>query len=106
MGTLNQTETFLESEIAKSLKYFEGKTDKYFYDVLYWLHENQIECKFNIYSGEIFVYGIWIGIDSKTRFKLFGKSYKYPLEKLKKKILEMEDELIEDLKSREWQWLK
>jgi len=45
MKTLNQTETFLESEIAKSLKYFEGKTDKYFYDVLYWLHENQIECK-------------------------------------------------------------
>ena len=106
METLNQTETFLESEIAKSLKYFEGKTDKYFYDVLYWLHENQIECKFNIYSGEIFVYGMWIGIDSKTRFKFFGKSYKYPLEKLKKKILEMEDELIEDLKSREWQWLK
>ena len=103
MKTLNQTETFLESEIAKSLKYFEGKTDKYFYDVLYWLHENQIECKFNIYSGEIFVYGMWIGIDSKTRFKFFGKSYKYPLEKLKKKILEMEDELIEDLKSREWQ---
>ena len=106
METLNQTETFLESEIAKSLKYFEGKIDKYFYDVLYWLHENQIECKFNIYSGEIFVYGMWIGIDSKTRFKFFGKSYKYPLEKLKKKILEMEDELIEDLKSREWQWLK
>ena len=106
MGTLNQTETFLESEIAKSLKYFEGKTDKYFYDVLYWLHENQIECKFNIYSGEIFVYGMWIGIDSKTRFKFFGKPYSYPLEKLKKKILEMEDELIEDLKSREWQWLK
>ena len=106
MKTLKQTETFLESEIAKSLKYFEGKTDKYFYDVLYWLHENQIECKFNIYSGEIFVYGMWIGIDSKTRFKFFGKSYKYPLEKLKKKILEMEDELIEDLKSREWQWLK
>ena len=103
MGTLNQTETFLESEIAKSLKYFEGKTDKYFYDVLYWLHENQIECKFNIYSGEIFVYGMWIGIDSKTRFKFFGKPYSYPLEKLKKKILEMEDELIEDLKSREWQ---
>ena len=106
METLNQTETFLESEIAKSLKYFEGKIDKYFYDVLYWLHENQIECKFNIYSGEIFVYGMWIGIDSKTRFKFFGKSYKYPLEKLKKKILEMEDELIEDLKSREWQRLK
>ena len=106
MKTLKQTETFLESEIAKSLKYFEEKTDKYFYDVLYWLHENQIECKFNIYSGEIIVYGMWIGIDSKTRFKFFGKSYKYPLEKLKKKILEMEDELIEDLKSREWQWLK
>ena len=106
MGTLNQTETFLESEIAKSLKYFEGKIDKYFYDILYWLHENQIECKFNIYSDEIFVYGMWIGIDSKTRFKFFGKSYKYSLEKLKKKILEMEDELIEDLKSREWQWLK
>ena len=30
MKTLNQTETFLESEIAKSLKYFEGKIDKYF----------------------------------------------------------------------------
>ena len=45
MKTLKQTETFLESEIAKSLKYFEGKIDKYFYDVLYWLYENQIECK-------------------------------------------------------------
>ena len=106
METLNQTETFLESEIAKSLKYFEGKIDKYFYDVLYWLYENQIECKFNIYSGEIFVYGMWIGIDSKTRFKFFGKPYSYPLEKLKKKILEMEDELIEDLKSRELQFLR
>ena len=49
---------------------------------------------------------MWIGIDSKTRFKFFGKSYKYPLEKLKKKILEMEDELIEDLKSRELQFLR
>ena len=106
METLNQTETFLESEIAKSLKYFEGKIDKYFYDVLYWLYENQIECKFNIYSSEIFVYGMWIGIDSKTRFKFFGKPYSYPLEKLKKKILEMEDELIEDLKSRELQFLR
>ena len=79
-----------------------------------WLEENHIEYEFLTIIFEPFktktynirVFGMCLDLDANICFKGGKKPYSYPLEKLKKKILEMEDELIEDLKSREWQWLK
>lgn len=92
----------------------EYSNNQYFCEVVDWLEENHIEYEFLTIIFEPFktktynirVFGMCLDLDANICFKGGKKPYSYPLEKLKKKILEMEDELIEDLKSREWQWLK
>ena len=61
---------------------------------------------FKTKTYNIRVFGMCLDLDANICFKGGKKPYSYPLEKLKKKILEMEDELIEDLKSRELQFLR